>query len=86
MGHGNFLWDDKAQGVHVLWCDTDAIDTGCRVLSGIGKWEGNDFVQTDVNDSSGKQVFSKEVWSNFKRDSLRRLSIRAPRPTNYKRF
>jgi hypothetical protein len=68
---GIFWWDDKAQGVHVLWCDSDAVDRGCRVLSGIGKWEGNDFVQTDVNGASGKQVFGREVWSDLKRDSFR---------------
>ena len=45
-------------------------DRGCRVLSGIGKWEGNDFVQTDVNDASGKRIYGKEVWSDFKRDSF----------------
>ena len=69
-GTGILWWDDKAQGVHVLWCDSDALGRGCRVLSGIGKWEGNDFVQTDVNDASGKQVFSREVWSDLKRDSF----------------
>jgi hypothetical protein len=67
---GIFWWDDKAQGVHVLWCDSDAVDRGCRVFSGIGKWEGNDFVQTDVNGASGKQVFGREVWSDLKRDSF----------------
>jgi hypothetical protein len=69
-GTGILWWDDKAQGVHVLWCDSDALVTGCRVLSGIGKWESNDFVQTDVNDAAGKRVFSREVWSDFKRDSF----------------
>src|SRR5450755_1173647 len=46
-GTGILWWDDKARGVHGLWCDSDSLDRGCRVLSGIGKWEGNDFVQTD---------------------------------------
>jgi hypothetical protein len=67
---GILWWDAKAHGVHVLWCDSDALSRGCRVLSGTGKWEGNDFVQTDVNGASGKQVFSREVWSDFKRDSF----------------
>jgi hypothetical protein len=69
-GTGTFWWDAKAQGVHVLWCASDATDSGCRVLSGIGKWEGNDFVQTDVTSASGKQVFGKEVWSDLKHDSF----------------
>ncbi len=69
-GTGIFWWDEKAQGVHVLWCASDATDSGCRVLSEAGKWEGNDFVQTDVIGTSGKQVFRREVWSNLKPDSF----------------
>jgi hypothetical protein len=69
-GTGIYWWEDKAQGVHVLWCDTDALDRGCRILSGIGKWEGDDFVQTDVNDASGKRIYGREVWSDFKHDSF----------------
>jgi hypothetical protein len=67
---GTFWWDRKARGVRVLWCDSDAVDSGCRVLSGIGKWQGNDFVLTDVKGPSGKQVFSREVWSDLKPDSF----------------
>jgi hypothetical protein len=69
-GTGILWWDDKAQGVHVLWCDSDPVARGCRVVSGIGKWEGNDFIQTDVNDASGKPVVGREVWSDLKRDSF----------------
>lgn len=69
-GTGIFWWDDKAQGVYVLWCDSAAVDRGCRVLSGVGKWEGKNFVQTDVNPEPGKQVFTREVWSDLKRDSF----------------
>jgi hypothetical protein len=75
---GIFWWDDKAQVVHVLWCDSDATDSGCRVLSGTGKWEGNDFVQTDVNGTSGKQVFVREVWSDLKRDSFTQTVYQGP--------
>lgn len=42
---GILWWDEKAHGVHVLWCDSDTLDRGCRVLSGIGKWEGNDYAE-----------------------------------------
>ncbi len=69
-GTGILWWDDKAQGVHVLWCDSDPPGGGCRVLSGIGKWEGNNFVQTDVSGASGKQVFSRKVWSDLMPDSF----------------
>jgi hypothetical protein len=67
---GIFWWDHEAKGVHVLWCDSEAVDMGCRVLPGIGKWEGTDFVLTDQHGDSGKRVFTKEVWSYLKRDSF----------------
>lgn len=69
-GTGIFWWDDGAKGVHVLWCDSEAIDMGCRVLSEVGKWEGKEFVQTDLHDESGKRIFAREVWSDLKRDSF----------------
>jgi hypothetical protein len=67
---GIFWWDHEAKGVHVLWCDSEAVDMGCRVLPGIGKWEGDDFVLTDQHANSGKRVFTREVWSDLKRDSF----------------
>jgi hypothetical protein len=67
---GIFWWDHEAKGVHVLWCDSEAADMGCRVLPGIGKWEGDDFVLTDQHGDSGKRVFTREVWSDLKRDSF----------------
>ena len=70
LGAGIFWWDDRAKGVHVLWCDSDALDNVCRVLSGSGNWEGNNFVLTDVQGDSGKRVFVREVWSDLKRDSF----------------
>jgi hypothetical protein len=67
---GIFWWDDDAKGVHVLWCDSEAVDIGCLVLPGIGKWEGDDFVLTNHHGDSGKRVFTREVWSDLKRDSF----------------
>jgi hypothetical protein len=67
---GILWWDHEAKGVHVLWCDSDAVDMGCRVLPGIGKWEGDDFVLTDQHSDSGKRVFTREVWSKLKHDSF----------------
>jgi hypothetical protein len=40
------------------------------MLSGIGKWEGDDFVLTDQHGDSGKRVFTREVWSDLKLDSF----------------
>jgi hypothetical protein len=67
---GILWWDHEARGVHVLWCDSEAIGIGCRVLLGTGKWEGDDFVLTDQSGDSGKRVFTREVWSDLKRDSF----------------
>jgi hypothetical protein len=67
---GIFWWDNEAKGVHVLWCDSEAADMGCHVLPGIGKWEGDDFVLIDQRADSGKRVFTREVWSDLKRDSF----------------
>jgi len=67
---GIFWWDHKAKGVHVLWCDSEAVDMGCRVLPGIGKWEGDDFVLNDQHGESGKRMITSEVWSDLKRDSF----------------
>ena len=67
---GIFWWDHEAKGVHVLWCDSEAADIGCRVLPGIGKWEGKDFVLKDQHGDSGKRVIISEVWSDLKRDSF----------------
>jgi hypothetical protein len=63
---GVFWWDGGVQGARVLWCDNSRPDIGCRILSGVGKWEGGNFVQTDVQEKSGKQIFRREVWSDFK--------------------
>jgi hypothetical protein len=79
---GIFWWDNEAKGVHVLWCDSEAVDTGCRVLSGIGKWEGDDFVLTDEQRDSGKRVFTREVWSGLERDSFTQTIYRGASADN----
>jgi hypothetical protein len=67
---GIFWWDHEANGVHVLWYDSEAVDMDCRVLRGIGKWEGADFVLTAQHGDSGKRVFTREIWSDLRRDSF----------------
>src|SRR5450755_695907 len=59
-----------AQGFQFVWCDSFALDKGCRVSSQLGKWVGNDYVETDAHEVSGKQVFEKEVWSDFTPNSF----------------
>jgi hypothetical protein len=79
---GIFWWDSEAKGVHVLWCDSQAVDTGCSVLQGIGKWEGDDFVMMDQHGDSGKRVFTREVWSDLKRDSFTQTIYQGASPDN----
>jgi hypothetical protein len=82
---GIFWWDHEAKGVHVLWCDSQAIDMGCRVLQGIGKWEGDDFVLMDQYGDSGKRVFTREVWSDLKRNSFTQTIYQGASPDNLKK-
>jgi hypothetical protein len=55
---------------------------GCRVSQGIGKWEGDDFVMLDQHRDSGKRVFSREVWSDLKRDSFTQTIYQGASPDN----
>jgi hypothetical protein len=69
-GTGVYWWDEQAQGFRFVWCDSLAIDAGCRVSSELGNWNGDTFVVTDFHGASGKPVFEKEVWSSFTPDSF----------------
>lgn len=85
-GTGIIWWDSAVPGFHFVWCDTYALDRGCRVSSQIGKWEGDDFVQTDTHEVSGKRVFEKEVWSNFTQNSFVQTLYVGEAPDRLKRF
>jgi hypothetical protein len=82
---GIFWWDHEAKGVHVLWCDSDAVDMGCRVLPGIGKWEGDHFVLVDQHGGSGQRVFTREVWSDLKPDSFTQTIYQGASADNLKK-
>jgi hypothetical protein len=69
-GTGVFWWDDRAHGFRFVWCDSFAIDVGCRVSSNLGNWDVDTFVATDSHEVSGKLVFEKEVWSSFTPNSF----------------
>lgn len=85
-GTGIIWWDAEAHGFRFVWCDSYALDRGCRVSSQIGKWDGGDFVQTDVHEVSGKQVFEKEVWSSFTPNSFVQTLYVGEAPDQLKRF
>jgi hypothetical protein len=69
-GTGIIWWEAPDHGFHFVWCDTFALDSGCRVSSQPGKWDGGDFVLNNVREVSGKQVVEREVWSSFTPNSF----------------
>jgi hypothetical protein len=85
-GIGTIWWDAEAQGFHFVWCDSFALDKGCRISSQLGKWIGNDFVATDAHEVSGKQVFEKEVWSDFIPNSFTQTLYTGDASDKLKRF
>ena len=85
-GIGTIWWDAEAQGLHFVWCDSFALDKGCRVSSQLGKWIGNDYVATDAHEVSGKQVFEKEVWSDFTPNSFSQTLYVGDASDKLKRF
>jgi hypothetical protein len=85
-GIGMIWWDVQDQGFHFVWCDSYALDRGCRASPQLGKWEGSDYVQTDQHEESGKLVFEKEVWSDFTPNSYSQTLFTGEAPDKLKRF
>jgi hypothetical protein len=85
-GIGTIWWDADARGFHFVWCDSFALDRGCRISSQLGKWIGDDYVATDEHEVSGKQVFEKEVWSDFTPNSFSQTLYSGDASDKLKRF
>lgn len=85
-GIGVIWWDAEAQGFHFVWCDSYALDRGCRASSQLGRWDSNDYLQTDEREVSGKRVFEKEVWSDFTPDSFTQTLYVGETAEKLKRF
>ena len=85
-GIGTIWWDAAAQGFHFVWCDSFALDKGCRFSSHLGSWDGSDYVATDEHEVSGKNAFEKEVWSDFTSNSFRQTLYVGDSPDTLKRF
>ena len=85
-GTGIIWWEAQDSGFHFVWCDSYALDRGCRVSSQLGKWEGDDFVQTDERQVAGKQVVEREVWSSFTPTSFIQTLYVGEAPDRLKRF
>jgi hypothetical protein len=85
-GTGIIWWEAEDHGFHFVWCDSYALDRGCRVSSQVGKWDGDDFVQNDVRKVSGKQVVEREVWSGITPNSFIQTLYMGETPAKLKRF
>ncbi len=85
-GTGIIWWEAQDHGFHFVWCDTFALDRGCRVSSQVGNWEGNAFILTNVREVSGKKVIEREVWSSFRPDSFVQTLYVGEAPDKLKRF
>ena len=85
-GTGIIWWEAEVHGFRFVWCDSYALDRGCRVSSQVGKWDGDDFVQTDVREVSGKQVVEREVWSSITPNSFVQTLYVGEKPDKLKRF
>ena len=66
-GHGMIWWDPKEQAFRNLWCDNVA-PAGC-VLSGPGKWEGDNLVFQDEAELAGRKISMKVTLTDLKPDS-----------------
>jgi hypothetical protein len=85
-GTGIIWWEAQDHGFHFIWCDSYALDRGCTVSSQEGKWDGDDFVLTNVRQVSGKQVVEKEVWSSITPNSFIQTLYLGEAPDQLKRF
>jgi hypothetical protein len=70
MGLGVFWWEQALHGIHVLWCDNDTPENSCRLLAGVGTWQGDDFILTDVHHEMNHQFYRREIWSALTTDSF----------------
>ena len=61
-GHGVIWWNDEDKGFQALWCDSSS---GCRLLTELGRWEGDRFVLGDVRDMDGQKNHFRETFSEF---------------------
>lgn len=85
-GTGIIWWEAQDQGFRFVWCDTYALDRGCRVSSQVGKWDGDDFVLTNMREVSGKPLLEREVWSSFTPNSFIQTLYVGAAPDRLKRF
>jgi len=65
-------WDDVEKGQRVLWCG-DYQPSGCALVPGVARWEGNSLVQTVESDESGKHVVRQEIFTDIAPSSFTQI-------------
>ena len=85
-GIGIIWWDADAEQFSFVWCDSFALDRGCRVSSQSGRWERNSYIETDEHIMEGRRVFEKEVWSDFTPNSFIQTLYVGDAPDRLKTF
>jgi hypothetical protein len=70
-------WDAAEKGQKVLWCG-DYQPSGCALVPGVARWEGNSLVQTVESDDSGKHVVRQEIFTDITRSSFTQILKEGP--------
>jgi hypothetical protein len=70
-------WDAVEKGQKVLWCG-DYQPSGCALVPGVARWEGNSLVQTVEADESGKHVVRQEIFTDITASSFTQILKEGP--------
>ena len=62
-------WDKKAQGQRFVWCDNSNPD-GCYVSKEVAKWDGNNLMWREEQDSAGTNRVYSETFKDITADSF----------------
>jgi hypothetical protein len=65
-------WDAVEKGQKVLWCG-DYQPSGCALVPGVARWEGNSLVQTVEANESGKHVVRQEIFTDITKMSFTQI-------------
>jgi hypothetical protein len=76
-------WDALEKGQKVLWCG-DYQPSGCALVPGVARWEGNSLVQTTEADESGTHVVRQEIFTDITATSFNQILKEGPSPAELK--
>jgi hypothetical protein len=76
-------WDAVEKGQKVLWCG-DYQPSGCALVPGVARWEGNSLVQTTEADESGTHVVRQEIFTDITATSFNQILKEGSSPAELK--